>query len=109
MSDTYQESELRSLLNHTALCFAVASGLGFIGGGLAGLDMKPFVSLSTIANYAIAFICIVLSFTVLWCSADGPPRWRPFVISRGFAESLFGAAASVIVLGGAVALIAAWL
>lgn len=109
MSDAQQDAELRSLLNHTALCFAVASGLGFIGGGLAGLDMKPFVSLSTIANYAIAVICIVLSFSLLWCSADGPARWRPFVISRELVESLFGAAASMIVLGGVVALIAAWL
>ncbi|HZK90682.1 MAG TPA: hypothetical protein VFC56_11090 [Stellaceae bacterium] len=109
MSDTYQDSELRALLSHTALCFALASGLGFIGGGLAGLDIKPFVALSAIANYGIAFICIALSFAILWCSAEGPPRWRPFVISRELAESLFGGAASFIVLGGVVALIAQWM
>jgi uncharacterized membrane protein len=109
MSDTYQDSELRALLNHTALCFALASGLGFIGGGLAGLDIKAFVALSAIANYAIAVICITLSFTILWCSADGPPRWRPFVISRELAESLFGGAASFILLGGVVAVVAEWM
>jgi hypothetical protein len=109
MSETYQDTEFRALLNHTALCFALASGLGVVGGGLAGLDIKAFVALSTIAGYAIALICIVLSFSVLWCSADGPPRWRPFVISRELAESLFGGAASFIVLGGLVALIAQWL
>jgi hypothetical protein len=93
----------RALLHHTALCFAVAGALGFLGGGLAGL--KHFTDLSLIARYAMVLACVSSSFAIFWCSPDGPRRWRPFVISRQLAEGLFGAAAGVIVFGGAAALI----
>ena len=96
--------EQRALLSHTALCFVVAGALGFLGGGLAG--MMHFVHLSTIIRYAMVLVCIMMSFTIFWCSPNGPSRWRPFIISSELAESLFGGAAGVIVFGGVAAVIA---
>jgi hypothetical protein len=101
--------EARTLLSHTALCITLAGGLGFIAAGLAGLDLKGFVILSKIAHFAIAFACISACFAILWCSADGPDRWRPFIISPEAAEAIFGAAAVVILLGGIVATTAFYL
>lgn len=95
--------EHRALLSQTALCFVVAGALGFIAGGLAGL--MHFVHLSTIARYAMVSVCIMTSFTIFWCSPNGPRRWRPFIISSELAESLFGGAAGVIVFSGVAALI----
>lgn len=101
-------SEVRPLLNHVALCLTVASGLGFIAGGLAGLDLNPFVALSRLAQGAIAAICIASCFTILWCSPDGPDRWRPFIVSPRVAEAIFGGAATVIALGGISAVTVVW-
>jgi hypothetical protein len=98
--------EARTLLSHTALCITLAGGLGFIAAGLAGLDLEGFVTLTKIAHYAIALVCILACFAILWCSADGPDRWRPFIISPEAAESIFGAAAVIILLGGILAVTA---
>lgn len=94
--------EQRALLGQVALCFVVAGALGF-GGGLAGL--MHFTQPSMVARYAMVTACIMTSFTIFWCSPNGPPRWRPFVISSKLAESLFGAAAGVIVFSSVGALI----
>ncbi len=97
-------AEQRALLGRTALCFVMAGAVGFIGGGLAGLT--HFVDLSAIARHAMVAVCIATSFTIFWCSPNGPNRWRPFIISSEIAENLFGGAAGVIVIGGIAALIA---
>jgi|SRR5579862_1549818 len=97
-------AEQRALLGHVALCFVVAGALGFLAGGLAG--MMHFAHPSTIARYAMMSLCVATSFTIFWCSPNGPTRWRPFVISSMLAESLFGVAAGVIVFSGVAALIA---
>jgi hypothetical protein len=96
--------EQRALLGHVALCFVVTGALGFLGGGLAGL--MHFAHPSTVARYVLVSICITTSFTIFWCSPNGPPRWRPFIISSKLAEGLFGGAAGVIVFSGVAALIA---
>jgi hypothetical protein len=96
--------EQRALLGHVALCFVVAGALGFLGGGLAGL--MHLAHPSAVARYAMMLVCITLSFTIFWCSPNGPRRWRPFVISAQLAESLFGSAAGVIVFSGVAALLA---
>jgi hypothetical protein len=96
--------EQRGLLGHVALCFVVAGALGFLGGGLAGL--LHFDRPSTVARYAMVLACIATSFTIFWCSPNGPPRWRPFTISSKLAESLFGGAAGVIVFSGVATLLA---
>ena len=96
--------EQRALLGHVAVCFVVAGALGFLGGGLAGL--VHFDHPSTAARYAMVSACIATSFAIFWCSPNGPYRWRPFVISSKFAESLFGAAAGVVVFGGTATLLA---
>ena len=96
--------EQRGLLGHVALCFVVAGALGFLGGGLAGL--MHFTYPSTVARYAMVSVCITTSFTIFWCSPNGPHRWRPFIISSKLAESLFGGAAGVIVFSGVATLIA---
>jgi hypothetical protein len=101
--------EARTLLSHTALCITLAGGLGFIAAGLASLDLQGFVTLSKIAHFAIAIVCISACFAILWCSADGPDRWRPVVVSPEAAESIFGAAAIIILLGGIVAVTAFYL
>lgn len=102
-------SEVRPLLNHVGLSLTVASGLGFIAGGLAGLDLGAFVALSRFAQGAIAVICITSCFAILWCAPDGPDRWRPFIVSRRAAEAIFGLAATIIALGGVAAIVVAWL
>jgi len=102
-------SEMRPLLNHVALCLTVASGLGFVAGGLAGLDINVFVALSWLAQGAIAVICIASCFAILWCSPDGPDRWRPFIVSSRVAEAIFGGAATIIALGGVSAILVVWL
>jgi hypothetical protein len=96
--------EQRALLGHVALCFVVTGALGFLGGGMAGLMHLP--PPSTIARYAMVSLCIATSFTIFWCSPNGPLRWRPFIISSKLAESLFGGAAGVVVFSGVAALIA---
>jgi hypothetical protein len=96
--------ERRALLGHVALCFVVAGALGFLGGGLAGL--MHFAHPSTVARYVMVSVCITTSFTIFWCSPNGPRRWRPFIISSKLAESLFGCAAGVIVFSGVAALLA---
>jgi hypothetical protein len=102
-------SEVRPLLSHVGLCLTVASGLGFVAGGLAGLDLKAFVTLSRVAQGAIAVICIASCFAIFWCAPDGPDRWRPFIVSSKAAEVIFGLAATVIALGGIAAVIVVWL
>jgi hypothetical protein len=97
-------SDDRALLRHAALCFTVASGLGFIAGALAGIEVGVFVTLSKMTNYALAGACILLSFCILWCAPNGPPRWRPFILNEGAAEFIFGCSATVIVVGGLTAL-----
>jgi hypothetical protein len=98
--------ETPALLNHTALCVTLAGGLGFIAAGLIGLDAKGFVALSKTAHAALALVCITACFAIVWCSADGPDRWRPFIVSREAAERIFGGAAGLIVLGGIAASVA---
>ena len=93
----------RAVLRHTALCFAVAGALGFLGGGLAG--MTHFTDLPIIARYAMVLLCMSTCFAIFWCTPDGPERWRPFVISREAAEGVFGGAAGVIVFGGLAAVV----
>lgn len=95
--------EVRALLGHAALCFTLASGLGFIVAGLAGLDLKTFVTMSAMVQDLLGLVCVCASFIILWCSPDGPSRWRPFIVSTETAEVIFGAAATVIVFGGIVA------
>lgn len=102
-------SEVRPLLNHIGLCFTVASGLGFIAAGLAGFDLNAFVTLSRIGQGIIAVCCIASCFAILWCSPDGPDRWRPFIVSSRAAETIFGLAATVIALGGIAAVVVVWL
>lgn len=102
-------SEVRPLLNHIGLCLTVAAGLGFIAGGLTGLDLYPFVTLSWLAHGAIAVVCIASCFAILWCSPEGPDRWRPFIVSPRVAEAIFGGAGAVIALGGLAAILAVWL
>lgn len=102
-------SEVRPLLNHTALCLSVAGGLGFVAAGLAGLDLIAFGALSQLGQDAIAVVCIVTCFAILWCSPDGPDRWRPFIVSSRVTESIFGGAATIIALGGMAAVVAVWL
>jgi hypothetical protein len=101
------QSEMPPLLSHTALCVTLAGALGFIAVGLLmGLDFKGFAMLSIIANVVMAFVCLTACFALVWCSPEGPDRWRPFIISREAAESIFGGAATFIVLGGIAAAIA---
>jgi hypothetical protein len=95
--------EQRALLAHVALCFVVAGALGFLGGGLAG--MMHFADPSAAARYAMVSICIVSSFTIFWCSPNGPSRWRPFILSSKLAEGLFGGAAGIIVFSSVAALL----
>ena len=102
-------SEVRPLLNHVGLCLTVASGLGFIAAGFAGLDLNSFVALSQFGQAAIAVICIAACFAILWCSPDGPDRWRPFIVSSRAAEAIFGLAATIIALGGMAAIVVVWL
>ncbi len=105
----FDRSEVRPLLNHVALCLTVASSLGFIAAGLAGLDLNAFVTLSRIGQAVIAISCIASCFAILWCSPDGPDRWRPFIVSSWAAETIFGLAATVIALGGIAAVVGVWL
>jgi hypothetical protein len=93
-----QSFTTRTLLSCTALCVTLAGGLGLIASGLTGVH-----PLSKIAHAAIAVICMAGCFAINWCSADGPERWRPFIISPEAAEGIFGGAASVIVLEGIAA------
>jgi hypothetical protein len=81
----------------------MAAALGFIAAGLIGLDLNGFVALSKAAHAALAFICMAASFAIVWCSPDGPDRLRPFIVSRGAADCIFGGAASLIALGGIAA------
>jgi hypothetical protein len=101
-----RSEETPTLLSHTALCVTLAGALGFIAAGLIGLDLKGFAMLSIIANVVMAFVCLTACFALVWCSPEGPDRWRPFIISREAAESIFGGAATFIVLGGIAAAIA---
>jgi hypothetical protein len=96
-------SEPPSLLSHTALCLTLASALGFIAAVVIGLDLGGFALLSMIADVALCLVCLAGCFALVWCSPNGPDRWRPFIISRKAGEGVFGGAASLIVLGGAVA------
>ena len=96
-------SEPPSLLSHTALCLTLASALGFITAGLISLDLEGFAVLSTIANVALCLVCLTTCFALVWCSPDGPDRWRPFIISRKAGDGIFGGSASLIVLGGVAA------
>ena len=96
-------SEPPSLLSHTALCLTLASALGLITAALIGLDLEGFALLSMIANVVMAVVCLMACFALVWCSPNGPDRWRPFIVSRKAGEGIFGGAASLIVLGGAVA------
>jgi hypothetical protein len=100
------QSEMPPLLSHTALCLTLAGALGFITAGIIGLDLEGFAVLSIIANVVMAFVCLTACFAIVWCSPEGPDRWRPFIISREAGESIFGGAASLIVLGGVAAAIA---
>jgi hypothetical protein len=95
--------EQRALLGHVALCFVVAGALGFLGGGFAGA--VHFAHPSTVIRNLMVSVCVTTSFVIFWCSPNGPSRWRPFIISSKLAESLFGGAAGVIVLGGAAAML----
>jgi hypothetical protein len=104
----FDRSEVRSLLHHTALCLTVAGGLGFVAAGFAGLDLSAFVALSRLGQGAIAVICIATCFAILWCSPDGPDRWRPFILSSRITEGLFGSAATIIALGGIAATVVVW-
>jgi hypothetical protein len=101
--------EMPALLIHAAVCVTLAAALGFIAAGLIGLDLKGFVALSKIAHTALALICITACFAIVWCSPEGPDRWRPFIVSREAGESIFGGAASLIVLGGIAAAMAFFL
>ena len=93
-----------AILSHTALCLTLAGALGFIAVGLLmGLDFKGFAMLSIIANVVMAFVCLTACFAIVWCSPEGPDRWRPFIISRKDGEGILGGVASLIVLGGAAA------
>jgi hypothetical protein len=96
--------EQRALLGRVALCFVVAGALGFLGGGLAGLMHLAHPSM--VARYAMVSACITSSFTIFWCSPNGPSRWRPFIISSQLAESLFGSAAGIIVFSSVAVLLA---
>jgi hypothetical protein len=96
-------SEPPTLLSHTALCLTLASALGLITAALIGLDLEGFALLSMIANVVMAVVCLMACFALVWCSPNGPDRWRPFIISRQAGEGIFGGAASLIVLGGAAA------
>jgi hypothetical protein len=97
------EFEARALLKHTALCVTLAGALGLIAAGLTGVD-----PLSKIVHAAVAFVCMAGCFAILWCTADGPDRWRPFIISHETAEGIFGGAAGVIVLEGIAAATGLW-
>ena len=96
-------SEPPSLLSHTALCLTLASALGFITAGLISLDLEGFALLSMIANVVMAVVCLMACFALVWCSPNGPDRWRPFIISRKAGDGIFGGSASLIVLGGVAA------
>jgi len=96
-------SEPPTLLSYTALCLTLASALGLITAALIGLDLEGFALLSMIANVVMAVVCLMACFALVWCSPNGPDRWRPFIISRQAGEGIFGGAASLIVLGGAAA------
>ena len=98
-----RSEETPTLLSHTALCLTLASALGLITAALIGLDLEGFAVLSIIANVVMAFVCLTACFAIVWCSPEGPDRWRPFIISRQAGEGIFGGAASLIVLGGAAA------
>ena len=92
-----------TILSHTALCLTLAGALGFITVGIIGLDLEGFAVLSIIANVVMALVCLTTCFALVWCSPEGPDRWRPFTISRKAGEGIFGGAASLIILGGAAA------
>ena len=96
-------SEPPTLLSHTALCLVLASALGFITAAVIGLNLEGFAVLSMIAEFALCLVCLTACFALVWCSPNGPERWRPFIVSRKAGEGIFGGAASLIVLGGAVA------
>jgi hypothetical protein len=95
--------EQRALLGHVALCFVIAGALGFLGGGLAGF--MHFADPSAAARSVMVSICIATSFTIFWCSPNGPTRWRPFILSSKLAEGLFGGAAGIIVFSSVAALL----
>ncbi len=98
-----EPSSDRALLQHVALCFEVASGLGFIAAAINGFELDAFVGLSRTAHYPLAILCIAACFLILWCAPDGPERWRPFVLPDEAREFIFGCAALVILLGGLAA------
>ena len=93
----------RALLRHAALCFEVASGLGFIAAAINGFELDAFIGLSRTAHYPLAIICVAACFLILWCAPDGPHRWRPFILREDAREFIFGSAATIIVLGGVAA------
>ena len=93
----------RALLQHAALCFEVASGLGFIAAAINGFGLDAFFGLPRTAHYPLAIICVAACFLILWCAPDGPDRWRPFVLADEAREFIFGAAATVILLAGLAA------
>ena len=102
-ANVIDNSNDRALLRHAALCFEVGSSLGFIAAAVNGFGLDTFFGLSRSAHYLLALICIAASFVILWCSSDGPNRWRPFVLPDAGCEFIFGCAATVIILGGLAA------
>jgi hypothetical protein len=95
------------LLSFTTTVLAIALALGFIGGAFAGLVLMTFLSAPNSLHYGLVAVFAFIVFAAVWCSEDGPPRWRPIVIADDRLKNMSTTTVSVLIAFGAVALVAA--
>jgi hypothetical protein len=93
------------LVRFTAMSLAIALALGFIGGAFAALGLTSVTSSPHSLHYGLVAMFAAVVFAAVWCSEDGPARWRPTQISDERLKNFSTTAVSVLVAAGAVALI----
>ncbi|MBV8778504.1 MAG: hypothetical protein JO258_15005 [Alphaproteobacteria bacterium] len=93
------------LAGFTATILAIAMALGFIGAAFAGLELRSFLDASPHVNFGLVVVFTAVVFAAVWCSQDGPPRWRPIVLSDRRLKSMSASVLHTLIGIGAVALV----